>query len=268
MYVFTQAPVEFPILTEVTIVRGTSTLTVDKILVRNKLKAKDAHKQRWIPLKDWLLGLPVPDKLTEGDNRFGEPRIMDCQRRWWRNNGKRFPILNLPAELRALIYLHALRENIYPVMCPISVGNQSTVCLGRPNEDQRSRGYFQVVDACERLDPPNYSTLALSKGTRIEVLKAAWQGTWKNFCSPYSLHRVMNVSITPNHVNWLTRVHVNFTVHDYFRELGVDMDPIARFQTPMHGAGQIFQNILGLNHLELCFPGAQDPTFAMNPWTY
>jgi hypothetical protein len=90
LYAFTQAFEEFPLAAEILIPRGTKELKVDKILVRNKRQTQ-------------RVGI-----------RHSVPRILHCQQIWWSITGKKFPLLSLPAHLRALIFKHALGTNIHP----------------------------------------------------------------------------------------------------------------------------------------------------------
>jgi len=55
MYAFTQLYEEFPMATEVCLVRGTTELTIDSILVRKKWTGEGADRECWTPLKKWLL---------------------------------------------------------------------------------------------------------------------------------------------------------------------------------------------------------------------
>lgn len=113
LYAFEQKFEEFPIIAEVTIARGTTKLAIDSVFVRNKCKAQDSDTRSWYPLGTWLLELPLPTLLTEGTIRAGVQRILHCQQTWWKKTGKGFSLMNLPAEIRAIVFRYALGGDIH-----------------------------------------------------------------------------------------------------------------------------------------------------------
>lgn len=66
----------------------------------------------WIEFLAWLRSLPVHPMGTPsdnvGDNGFAR------QGKWWRRNGRSFPIMDLPLELGQKLLLDILGPDIYP----------------------------------------------------------------------------------------------------------------------------------------------------------
>jgi hypothetical protein len=144
------------------------------------------HGQPWSSLERWLLELPIPARLTSGTTKNGVPRIVYCQQLWWNITGKRFPLLDLPAELRAIIYQQSLGENIYPhSRFDPSIGVQRMV-LGSAHHNHLNP-FGDFCQAGARSDLPNYKLLSLNKQTREETLRAGWQGSWKHFTSSHQV---------------------------------------------------------------------------------
>jgi hypothetical protein len=61
------------------------------------------ESKAWYPLKDWLMTLPNRTILFKDSGS----RVR-AQRAWWNVNGKHFPLMKLPKELRLMIFEHAL----------------------------------------------------------------------------------------------------------------------------------------------------------------
>ena len=99
LYAFQQALEEFPIATEITICRGARELTTDNILVWKKWRGELAKAERWTPLKEWLLKLPIPSFPLEGTMRDGVLRFVRYQQLWWDRQGKPFRLMGLPLEI-------------------------------------------------------------------------------------------------------------------------------------------------------------------------
>jgi len=265
LYAFTQAFEEFPLAAEVTILRGALELTPGKVFVRRKGQGQDGHQQPWTPLIHWLLQLPDPDRLTTGVTRRGVPRMLHCQQVWWQKTGMCFPLLRLPAELRALVYRHALGENIYPhTRYDQSLGTEKLTLGSIYYNVPIEQGRQPAIAA--RSDPPNYEILALSKSIRKEALKAVWVGTWKHFVRPSYFADALGANVIPLTYAWLTRLHLNFSSEDYFSFFGVSIDPNVSL-SPANSKGQLLSNISELRHLELSFRKPYDIHRNRNPWS-
>ena len=266
LYAFTQTFVEFPLAAEVTLLRGTIELTPDKILVRNKRPGKDEDKQPWTPLIHWLLKLPIPHNLlTQGFNKRGVPRILHCQQIWWSKNGQCFPFLRLPAELRALVYKHALGEIIHPETHYNMALGVRQLSLG-PRQD-RASAYHHGSRFASAQGELNYNILALNKATRADALKAGWEGTWKHFKAPGDLLDVLDPTIVSSAYVWLSRVHLSWTLTEYLSFFGVSIHPAISIDAS-RSKGHVLQGISGLRYLEMSFRSPYGAASSDNPWSY
>jgi hypothetical protein len=169
VYVFTQGFEEFPLTAEVTIVRGTLKLTIDSILVRNKLKGLGARKQPWKPITAWLLDILTPLAVSEGTTRAGVPRTIHVQKIWWNKNGKYFSLMKPAAELRAIIFQHILGKNMHPYArqnLQLSL-REVVLTYDHPSFAPDHNAHLES----HRPYSPNYNILGLNKQLRKEALQ-------------------------------------------------------------------------------------------------
>jgi hypothetical protein len=96
-YAFKEYEEEFPATVPVTIVEGASSLTAENILV------KGHGNLNWTPLRAFLLSFPDRSKVLQ-PSYYAER----AQQEWWNRNGKHFPLLNFPKELRLTILSHVV----------------------------------------------------------------------------------------------------------------------------------------------------------------
>jgi hypothetical protein len=262
-YVFTQDFEEFPLTAKVTIVRGTLKLTIDSILVRNKLEGQDARKQPWKPITAWLLDIPMSLAVSEGTTRAGVPRIIHVQKIWWNKNGKYFPLIKLPAELRAIIFQHVFGENLYPYARQNHRLSLREVVLTSdhpyfaPDHDAQLEGHC--------LYPPNYNVLNLNKQLRKEAVQAGWEGTWKHFIRPIHLTNVLDAPVVQFSGERLSRVHLNFSVGKYLSFFGVSIEPRVHLDT-LARSGHPLKTSKGLKRIELFFRKPYGNSAGSNPW--
>ncbi|KAF7191848.1 hypothetical protein HII31_06893 [Pseudocercospora fuligena] len=71
------------------------------------------HGSGWHSFQDKLKRKLAPPGLIQPDDGG-----VKQQRQWWSKNGKAFPFMRLPAELREEVYHHALGEDMYPERFP------------------------------------------------------------------------------------------------------------------------------------------------------
>lgn len=76
------------------------------------------HLSRWKPVKAYLEYVYLESNQEEvGFNLQPANRRLlqrDHQVRWWKANGKHFPLMELPAEIREIIYTHTLPDKVVP----------------------------------------------------------------------------------------------------------------------------------------------------------
>ncbi|KAF1831942.1 hypothetical protein BDW02DRAFT_605237 [Decorospora gaudefroyi] len=204
--------------------------------------------------------------LTEGENRNGVPRAIIAQQTWWAKNGKRFRLMALPPEIRAIIFRQALGENIYPNARHDDALGVEKVTLGSrkgniPHDDLE-------YDVGVRPDPLNYAVLCLNKSLRSEALKAGLEGTRKHFVDFRSHERVVTAAVTPSRYNWLSRIHLSQNITQYFERFGVSINPVIHLQHANRN-GALLQKIPSLKNLELYFQcpyRVDNDANIPNPW--
>lgn len=167
-------------------------------------------------------------------------------------------MFKLPQELRANIFRHVVGENIYPEDHYDPISRQSKVvfrpkyCVHGPERYNHPEGLGH--NAIQRPDLPNYRILAVSKQVRREALEAGWMGTYKHFLAARHLFAALGADVKPTEFNWLSKVHLNFTVKKYFEFFGLRINPQVHI-VEANSMGRRLQGLTKrrLEHLELYF---------------
>ncbi|KAF1967071.1 hypothetical protein BU23DRAFT_406350, partial [Bimuria novae-zelandiae CBS 107.79] len=163
------------------------------------------------------------------------------QRIWWSRNGKHFPLMCLPRELRALIYRHALETYVYPQE------NLGTIKHVRPSD-----GDFCREAGRQASEAPNYSLLRVSKQVYAEAKAAPWRGTPKHFVCPQQTEDVIiNANVGPAY-NWLTKLHLNFSLDDHYDFLGIKIEPFLHIRS-QDSRSALLKSISNLEEVEFFF---------------
>ncbi|KAF2276771.1 uncharacterized protein EI97DRAFT_442141 [Westerdykella ornata] len=226
-YVFKPCHEEFPIAVPVKIADLSAPITGDNLMVR--------VDGEWKPLTPWLLSLPDPDQILKDR----PDSSIWAQRQWWKRNGKTFPLMKLPVEVRMNIYKHVLGGKIYLSTADSRHGGDQIVTLwshdswdGMPTPPHagyygplpaRSSNWWMDLDAFAP-SRPSYSILWVSKEVHDEATGVVWSGTWKCFLSPSLFHDVLQARL-PNRYTWLTRIELDFGFCQYFDFFGVTIFP-------------------------------------------
>jgi hypothetical protein len=284
MYAFRLGWDEFPYAAPVSIADRDKKgiLSPDRILVRDEGK--------WLPVKEWLTDLAV----------YGHPWLTDLEahQMWWKKreqNGKSFQFNGLPGELQLQILQHALGTNISPSVENMRTSSEGDfaphVVLGsiqnrRQWLNQSSLGDgsgFDRVEYQKRVENtpfPNLAVLLVNKQMRRDALKAGWVGTVKYFSSHTNDFRgdwggswgrdshfknVLECSKAPTPMNWLSRIHLDLTIKEYFAILGVTVTPAIHLNQE-HCTMKLLQGITTLTHLSLQFPDPHRTSTSDNPW--
>lgn len=101
-YTFTQEAQEFPLTVPITIVPAFGPLSPDTLYVYL------GNSKVWTPLKEWLPTIPDLNPICA--------RTPPEMTRIWRTrNGRTFCLMDLPSELRAIIFEYTLGPEIYPL---------------------------------------------------------------------------------------------------------------------------------------------------------
>ncbi|PSN73386.1 hypothetical protein BS50DRAFT_185978 [Corynespora cassiicola Philippines] len=175
------------------------------------------------------------------------------QRKWWNRNGRHFPIMKLPLEMRNIIYQHVLGGNMYP-------DTSSTGAVRFSGEFAKTSDH----KAGSRAWRPDGKIFLVSKQVRQEAWKAAWEGTWKHFITSGNFEAVVQSSNPPSGFNWLTHIQLNLEQNEWFRLFGIAIDPF------LHAIDAPRALLLGsiptLKALEMYFPDPHSLPALVNSW--
>jgi len=246
-YLFKECFEEFPLRVAIRVTSRDLALplTADRVVV--------LADNEWKPLKAWLLNWQGTERFIWGTNG-----TLYAQQKWWSKNGRVFRLMDLPRELRLLIFQQALGRFIHPATLYNRHSGQKHVTLGcwrknNPEYDMcRSDNDWNRIQAEERYSPPNYALLRISRLVYTEALEGAWEGTRKHFISPEDLFDVLEAPNVPVRLNWLTKIQLNFCTQDYLLFLGLTANPAIRID-PSSSNGHQLKAIATLKDLEIHF---------------
>lgn len=224
----------------------------------------------WMPLRVYLMELTGRAYAQELKN----PRLLLLsQQAEWDRNGKTFPLMDLPPEVRAIILRHVMGSKIYPQ--ERSYYGYTYVFRSEESEDFEFEGYEPrdglfpnyMYEYPKRFNPfrttaPNDEILRIRGRTgrliREEALKAAWEGAWKVFAKPAHLQNVLQFGvIPPRGFNWISKVELNFSTAEYFDFFGVSLRPRVHVRV-QDSNGPLLGQIPTLRKLALAFPCPYD----------
>ncbi|KAF2243930.1 hypothetical protein BU26DRAFT_569821 [Trematosphaeria pertusa] len=251
---------EFPSVLPVSVIdRGSPfPLTVDKILVEVEGK--------WKPFKEWLSEFPDREWLLH------KPHA--AQRKWWTKNGKAFPIMQLPKELREIILKYVLGGEIRPHVNHFGEGRRvilGTASSNNPYSGDISNwrhGSHERKKLKKLIPHPNYAIFCVSKTIYEEAMYVGWgPDARKHFINPEYLKNVLLCPTPPAQPNWLTKLKLEFSIQGYFSLLGVEIFPtmwIDESKSLMH----LIKGIKTLVDLDLQFnnPYENYSKADRNPW--
>jgi len=187
----------------------------------------------WMSFENWL-----SEKLSSLERSLSE------QQKHRSTDSDTFRLLDLPYEIRALIYEHITGSYIWPRLAD---GGQGLEIFGQ-SIWQQSKGYQYMCNPGGHR-PPNLSNIQyVSKQVRTEFRKIAVTST-----TPHFLHYSTLVDVVPFlHGNWLRRISLGFPNYFYFHFLGFNV-PHPRIQDLSQTPIQILRQIPTLTHLDLHF---------------
>ncbi|KAF2866940.1 hypothetical protein BDV95DRAFT_611232 [Massariosphaeria phaeospora] len=215
MYTFLDDFNDFPATVGVSVSSRASTLpdqTADAIFVNAD------HK--WMLMREWLLSMPYFRTMTTG---LPGP---EAQRKWWALNGLTFRFMELPSELRLVIYEYVLGEELYPL--PIartvypdsyqhSLDETARVTLGlgcSPTSfPMKSRLWRYILKhdqsyiSQQCVIGPNPAILCLSKQVHNEAMHLGWETPRKCFVTAPMFKMVLDAGNIPPY-NRLTKLRL------------------------------------------------------------
>ncbi|KAF1911213.1 hypothetical protein BDU57DRAFT_543574 [Ampelomyces quisqualis] len=226
----------------------------------------------WQHFRKWLLSKCHPKQALG----------VCAQRMWWKLNGKKFRLLDLPAELRVMIFERVLGPRVYPLSTipgyndrDSNAHQNATVCwgLGFYTADARRRqripgwlwGGHPHTIAGPSVSQPNLAILQLNKQIHAEALRAGWEGSCKCFFSPRQFQSVIEARHPMPNYDWLSKVVLDFTMEGWFEFFGIKTFEYFHLDlSESHGA--MLRGIPMVKSLELLFRSPDDG-WHFGPWS-
>lgn len=142
------------------------------------------------------------DSFNMADHHIGTPMAtIGDQQLWWSQNGKTFPFMKLPTEIRLNIY----KEAFGPVVVPFRYWSTR-----RP---RRSHGFLHITHA------PTLALLTVSKQVHVEAFEVLQKSPVYGLGS--GLHLVQFLRhIGPDPTHYIRKLELSFTHADYLSYFG------------------------------------------------
>ena len=229
---------------------------------------------QWVSFGNWLTA-----KLATLP-----PRAVDnSQQCWWQANGRAFRLLDLPFELRSMIYRQLLGLYIWPhkklgyqehpLRSPLRIFGQATYtaytnrCMAFARTSQYS---LDPIGNERPWASINTNIQYICKQVRAEFRKFTVTSTVPHFRDPWTL-----IEVLPSlQGKWLRHISLGFPNSIYFRFLGYDDQ--RQVEWPGQALIRVFGKIPTLARLHLHFQvslprwiervGIEDQFFSHDPW--
>lgn len=273
-YTFTQEYQEFPMTVDTKVVRARGPLTAERIHVRLGIS------KVWKPIREFLLMIPDPSLTVRTP--------FEKTRHWWEHNGRSFRFMDLPVEVRAIVFEYALGPEVYPRTTARTERRlrEGEISDHDPEARQDARivfgfGYSNKLieqhswglDYFREIRPitsgPNTAVLRLNKQLHKEALEAGWQATKKYFVEWQIFTKVVDSKVGPMaQYNCLTRIQLDFTNATWFQFFGLKVVPQLRLEES-ESMGRYLQasKLPNLRHLDMRFRDPDgDESYGGCPW--
>lgn len=175
----------------------------------------------WVDLKSWLNGLPPPSSSRFDARRLGDQGYQR-QFRWWSMNGKSFRLMDLPRELRNLLFVHFIGSTILPD--EEWVDNEKRIAtFGRGTTTPRNyHHYLSKDEGPPPIRAPITQILCLNRQSRAEALEVGWNYTTKRFDHKWTLGSFVELASTLGS-DALRHIALHLTHGGYMRFFAIDV---------------------------------------------
>lgn len=227
-------------------------------------------KGQWIPLEQWLLGLADDEVLRR--------RSLESQTSfYYQRNGKHFRLMDLPVELRLMIFEYTIAPagEVYPLYINNGPIADQRIILGVGYDPQSLPPFFGAnrfssvtIESRDIIPSPDTTILRVSKQCRDEGLRAGWEGVRRCFIDPYNFKWVAagwNLGIAPR-FNLLGRIELSFTNSDWFVYFGVVFKPHLHLNVPT-AFGHPLTRLSSSTELNIRFRDPSDG-WGKDPWAW
>ena len=231
--------------------QSTGTLTVEDLEVN--------PQSGWLPLVSWL----------DGYVRIHQDTSYTQADWWWIARGQTFRFLDLPAELRVMVYENIIGRYIWPRRSRRRSNKLCVFHVDSPNRRKTNAiprstfGQYWFDPVGDRL-PRAFAMPLVSRQVRDEFVKVLWENTYKHY---NCLHDCFYRGLTSDVLNLnFRRISLGFTNPEHFAMVGV--------RVGIHGGlsldgvspiKEITANT-ALEHLNLHFQVSPYGTYLADPW--
>jgi hypothetical protein len=192
----------------------------------------------------------------------GSPAL-DTQQHWWDVNGHHFTLMDIPSEIRCCIYEQVFGTN---------VGTHAPSNTHTLSNSPAPSVLTKFTLAGNRLFIGS-SIIRANKQVYGEMIKVAWEGTWKQFYYPDRFLAFAN-DINPSNYNCLRRISLAFFNSQFLECLGMHDDSgdgFAAVQGPYADIGVLrtLPGLVNLNFHFTCFHRRTEdevPGMSNDPW--
>ncbi|KAH3984787.1 hypothetical protein HBI26_061390 [Parastagonospora nodorum] len=249
---------EFPITAQVCVHTLTGRLHKDAVYIKI---GKD-----WLEMRKWLISKRHAQEDLVGKIGFG------AQRKWWKLNGKRFRLLDLPSEIRNMVYGYALGKEVHPMpLYEPDNGEIVSMVLGAGYSRKLISSDVYPEDSVPEVREdvsPNLALLQTCWQIYEEALPAAWNSSLKCFNNEQIFLTIVDLSVdSMTQFNCLGKIQLNFKLKSWFRFFGVTVNPrISIDESSSSGLYISKTGLPNLRYLEMRFRSPHDGSDG-NPWS-
>ncbi|CAN9138882.1 unnamed protein product [Alternaria sp. RS040] len=238
----------------------------------------EPDEEKWIVFGDWLETVSNTSLGWVGRTGYS------LQFNWWKYSGSKRRFVDLPGEIRTLIYQYALGGELYPLSTRDSESIKEVTMACRTARLTLGMGYnmwifhddkvrtqmnkSHVPEARPFVYEPALELLLVSSRMREEVLHTAWELMHSCFFDSGIFHKAINARPGPAvNYEYLSKVELAFTNADWFDFLGVRVsssEPCI-FVEASHSLGSSLNAVRNLRDLRLRFRGLDDG-YEGSPW--
>ena len=216
----------------------------------------------------WLQHRYCSDATDTWAMQFSEVQY-DEQRLWWNSTGQAFRFLDLPAELRVNIYLHAIGPVVVPdlILDASSQEPRLVIGIGQSLGNRKRLGITRDPD----IQPPNMHIMLANKQVHGEVCELIVRNTTKRFTSLRNQRTgplasaddiFKHASNHPPDPSYLRHIQLEMTAAQYFSFINIvplPDEPFARAPTG-DGSLEALSQLRTLTTLDFRFISPKHPS--------
>ena len=218
----------------------------------------------WMPFHDWMRKRFEWHSKCDWTQRGGAQLQLENQAIWWNYNGKHFKLMDLPLEVRELIYVEILGGG---TILPRVRRNHVTLGCGHTVRSKSRAG--------SKIDPdiegPNTPFLRTSRQVYQEATDAVWREATKrfNWKFDFTWSKILDVQRF-GHPKALTRIQLELPALLFFELIGIQTLPRMPFRSITPGTNAVtialLKSLQTIQSVDFRFISPNHPD-AVDPWT-